>query len=249
MVNKKIIFSLLFLCLLFLGCTRNEDSPSRTLDLEQLKALPYINHTTETVNQNQSGVMVYNRNLAFGGYNIYNYFSMDMEGNIVRKWKGTLINILENGDIPFFNLVFILDKGTKEIVWTWGPGEISVQHMPRMLENGNILIFDNGKHVRDYSRVIELDPVKKEVLWEYIADPPQSFFTAESGGAQRLPNENTLITESNKGRVFEVTKEGEIVWEWYSPGITEDGKRKTLYRMKRVSKDKIDKILAKEKIS
>jgi hypothetical protein len=37
------------------------------------------------------------------------------------------------------------------------------------------------------------------------------------GSAQRLPNGNTLITESAFGRVFEVTKEGEIVWDYVNP--------------------------------
>src|SRR5258706_14516162 len=37
------------------------------------------------------------------------------------------------------------------------------------------------------------------------------------GNAQRLPNGNTLITESSFGRFFEVTKEGEIVWEYVNP--------------------------------
>ena len=34
---------------------------------------------------------------------------------------------------------------------------------------------------------------------------------------QRLPNGNTLITEGSDGRVFEVTPEHEIVWEFISP--------------------------------
>jgi hypothetical protein len=37
------------------------------------------------------------------------------------------------------------------------------------------------------------------------------------GNAQRLPNGNTLITESAFGRFFEVTREGEIVWEYVNP--------------------------------
>jgi hypothetical protein len=35
--------------------------------------------------------------------------------------------------------------------------------------------------------------------------------------AEVLPNGNTLITESDNGRAFEVTREGEIVWEFLSP--------------------------------
>jgi hypothetical protein len=44
-----------------------------------------------------------------------------------------------------------------------------------------------------------------------------NFFSPRMGCAQRLPNGNTLITESSFGRFFEVTKEGEIVWEYVNP--------------------------------
>jgi len=37
---------------------------------------------------------------------------------------------------------------------------------------------------------------------------------------QRLVNGNTFICESNTGRVFEVTKEGEIVWEYIVQGAS-----------------------------
>ena len=43
------------------------------------------------------------------------------------------------------------------------------------------------------------------------------FFTATCGTAERLPNGNTLITESDNGRAFEVTPDKEIVWEFYNP--------------------------------
>lgn len=55
---------------------------------------------------------------------------------------------------------------------------------------GNLLTM------RDYSRVIEVEPVKRKVVWEYKAEPPESFFSGVMGGNQRLPNGNTLITES-----------------------------------------------------
>jgi hypothetical protein len=35
--------------------------------------------------------------------------------------------------------------------------------------------------------------------------------------AQRLPNGNTLINEGSFGRFFEVSLEGEIVWEYVNP--------------------------------
>ena len=49
--------------------------------------------------------------------------------------------------------------------------------------------------------------------------------------AQRLPNGNTLITEGSDGRVFEVTREHEIVWEYICPYRTaENGKMNFVYR-------------------
>ena len=77
-----------------------------------------------------------------------------------------------------------------------------------------------------YSRVIEFNPRTMEMVWEYIfignedvAAPPgeRTFFSAFISGAQRLPNGNTLITEGGTGRIFEVTPEKEVVWEFINP--------------------------------
>ena len=54
-------------------------------------------------------------------------------------------------------------------------------------------------------------------------------------GAQRLPNGNTLITESDAGRVFEVTEGGDIVWEFVNLDIMEAGEHRVIWRMTRVS--------------
>lgn len=133
------------------------------------------------------------------------------------------------------NLVGILDIDKKYLVWTWGKGELDMPHNPTLLENGNILIFDNGWN-RQYSRVIELDPRAKKIVWEYKSKPPEEFFSLKRGSSQRLPNGNTLIAESDKGRVFEVTSSGEIVWEYYEPEVNEaDSTRRAIYRMERIT--------------
>ena len=66
------------------------------------------------------------------------------------------------------------------------------------------------------------------------ASEADSFFSLLRGGNQRLPNGNTIITESDQGRVFEVTKDGKIVWEFYNPLRFKNGKRVTIYRSMRI---------------
>jgi hypothetical protein len=139
------------------------------------------------------------------------------------------------------NQIAILEKATKQVLWVWGEGELEWPHHPTMLENGNILIFDNGVR-RKYSRVVELDPVTKTIVWEYVADPPDALYSDGKGSAQRLPNGNTLICEGDRGRVFEVTRQGEIVWEWFNP-LTSDDHRVQVYRMMRYPPEYVKPLL------
>lgn len=143
--------------------------------------------------------------------------------------KGDLLISVRN-----INIIGILNIKNNRIIWSWGPGYLERQHHPTLLENGNILVFDNGSE-RKYSRIFELNPLKKDIEWEYTSDPPESFYSSWGGANQRLPNGNTLITESANGYVFEITKEGKIVWEFYNPIKDKNGKRKTIYRMIRIT--------------
>ncbi len=143
------------------------------------------------------------------------------------------------------NLIAILDRRTMDIVWTWGPGQVQLPHMPTMLSNGNILIYDNGTQ-RKYSRIIEVEPLTGRIVWEYKGNPPESFFSHWQGSAQRLPNGNTLICESTKAFVFEVTRDGKIVWKFWSPEV-KNTRRKRIYRFIRLPKEKVEPILAKFK--
>ena len=44
-----------------------------------------------------------------------------------------------------------------------------------------------------------------------------------------------LATDSDSGRVFEVTQDGQKVWEFWNPDLSDDGKnRSTIYRMMRL---------------
>ena len=136
--------------------------------------------------------------------------------------------------------IVVLDQDTLTPSWSWGPGELSYPHMPTMLANGNVLIYDNGVS-RQSSRVLELDPVRLEIVWSFEGDPPESFFSKRRGSNQRLPNGNTLICESEKGRVFEVDTQGELVWEFWNPEVRED-RRKRIYRFMRKSEEEVQNL-------
>ncbi|RMH69336.1 MAG: hypothetical protein D6683_16230 [Actinomyces sp.] len=122
--------------------------------------------------------------------------------------------------------VAILDGDSHEILWLWGPGNLTFQHDPVLLDDGHILIFDNGTK---RSRVVELDPLTNRVTWRY--DGPPRFFSKTRGSVQRLENGNTLITISDSGYVREVDADGTTVWEFANPDVDETGLRGAIWRM------------------
>ena len=94
----------------------------------------------------------------------------------------------------------------------------------------NLLLFDNQGEagypavtlkVLSGSRMLEIDPAKQRIVWEYTGtdnDRPQwTFYSSFISSARRLPNGNTLIDEGMNGHLFQVTRTGEIVWEFVSP--------------------------------
>src|SRR5204863_464155 len=54
-------------------------------------------------------------------------------------------------------------------------------------------------------------------IWMYKAPDSLSFWSSFISGAQRMSNGNTFINEGARGRFFEVTKEGKMVWEYLNP--------------------------------
>ena len=70
-------------------------------------------------------------------------------------------------------------------------------------------------------------------MWEYRAPEPTDFYSGSRGSNQRLPNGNTLIADSDSGRAFEVTSEGEIVWDYAVPHLDDEGHRATIERAQR----------------
>jgi len=183
------------------------------------------------------------------------------EENPDKYWYFNPNNIIL--DSRHANFIIIISKDNGSVVWRVGPnfsenskegyldsiiGPHNAHMIPKGLPGeGNILVFDNGGEAgydkdgcpckfRNYSRVIEFDPVTKEIIWEYKNSfgnqmnwfvkilffliprgKMHHFFSSYVSNAQRLPNRNTLITEGLTGRIFEVTNKSEIVWEFNLP--------------------------------
>lgn len=151
--------------------------------------------------------------------------------------KGNLLVSVRERDT-----IMAVDMEAEKIVWQWGPGVIHKQHDARLLKNGHILLFDN-LGMKDYSRVVEMDPVAREIVRVYDHASGSRFYTKTRGASQKLPNGNILITESNTGRGIEITDSGEIVWEFWNPVLRQGGKKRAvLYRLRRLDKAKLARL-------
>ncbi len=142
--------------------------------------------------------------------------------------------------------VVIINRMTGEVTWKLGPPTLAQQHDPHVLPNGNILVFDNGVLRPDspivYSRVLEIEPRSNGVVWTYRDTPLQDFYSPYISGAQRLPNGNTLICEGCSGRLFEVTTNQRVVWEYISPYFSETpllGTNNWVFRAFRYSREDV----------
>ena len=151
-----------------------------------------------------------------------------------------------------------------QVVWRLGPdfsaspelrrirqiiGQHHAHFIPKGLPGaGNLLVFDNGgssgygfatpiapdgrgAFARATSRVLEINPVTLELVWSYTN---ARFFSTNISGAQRLPNGNTLITAGAGGRMFEVTGDGDIVWEYMYPLFSGPNMSNAVYRAYRL---------------
>jgi hypothetical protein len=122
--------------------------------------------------------------------------------------------------------VLVVDAGTERVKWLHR-GFLK-QHDPDFTEEGDIYVFDNnadntqdGVHLGG-SRIVAVRPTDKSSRVIYPRTSEQSFYTLAGGKAQRLPNGNLLITEAQRGRVFEVDDSGRTVWEWVHEKFDEE---------------------------
>jgi hypothetical protein len=105
----------------------------------------------------------------------------------------------------------VMDIDSGRVVWA-AQGPWRSQHAPQFLGNGRILVFDNLGSAMG-SRVLEYDPHTQALPWSYQPAKSRSFTATLAGMGQRLPNGNTLIVNSNDGKLLEVSLDKELVWQ------------------------------------
>jgi hypothetical protein len=161
------------------------------------------------------------------------------------------------------NYIAIISRKTGKIVWRVGPeystgkpeaglGQMVGPHHAHFIPHGlpgagNVLVYDNGgwagyggtgfpRHRRDYSRVVEFDPITLKVVWEYgkARGSTEYYFSGFISSAQRLPNGNTMVTAGDPGYLFEVTRDKRVVWEYRVGKQLKDAMAVDVYRAYRI---------------
>jgi len=167
------------------------------------------------LNSNYASVLLNVRN----GGDVFHTNTLEvLDGKIVDRYP-LLKQMFKQGSILIsirhLHTIAVVDIEQETVTWAL-TGMWNFQHQPTLLKSGNILVFDNNSNNGD-SRIVEINPLTQEIVWSYEGSEKDKFFSKTCGSNLRLPNGNTLITESDNGRAFEVTPENEIVWEFINP--------------------------------
>jgi len=129
-----------------------------------------------------------------------------------------------------FDALAAIDMSESDLGVVWANrGFWMGQHDADLLENGNVMLFDNLGHsgaVGRRSRVLEFDPTTNAIKWVYPPNDEKRFFSSTRSSQQLLPNGNVLITASDAGFAFEVTRDGEAVWVFMNPAEVIEGEER-----------------------
>lgn len=114
----------------------------------------------------------------------------------------------------------VVDLEEEKVVWAH-KGRYRGQHDPRILDNGHLMLFDNDG-AKGRSSVLEYSLPEMKVVWSYTGTQEHPFYSHTCGANSVLANGNVLVTETDGGRAFELTRNKEIVWEFYNPARAGD---------------------------
>lgn len=135
------------------------------------------------------------------------------------------IDGVEAGDLLLslrqMKMLMIIDDETGVLKWHY-IGPWIYQHDPDITTDGNIVVFNNANYGLHFNRkpgsnLVELDPATGKTRIIYPLGDQPGFVSELLGAHELLPNGNRLIVESRAGRVFEITPNGDIVWDFIKP--------------------------------
>lgn len=153
----------------------------------------------------------------------------DIEAGLGHDWTHTnAITVDEKSNqvlanVRNLNRIYAIDMASGEPNWIMGDGGDfggglwDHCHDPQFIDDHHVLIMDNGLRRPEpkFSRAIEVefDPAAKtaQVVWEYRETP--DFYSFALGGATLQDDGNILITDGTNGRVVEVTRDKQKIWE------------------------------------
>ena len=180
------------------------------------------------------------------------YYAQTYTGDYEMDWThSNSVFFDENSQSVFVSVrnlsrITKIDYASKELIWNMGQTDFmneiyfeedlnfSQQHSVQVLDNGNLLFFDNHRYLNpELSRCIEVeyneDAHSAYIVWEH--ELPLELFSGSRGECDRLDNGNTLITAGRTGNTLEVTSDNEVVWHLE---IENSGFDVTMYRSERI---------------
>ena len=118
--------------------------------------------------------------------------------------------------------VALIDLQTNKVLWRSKKGDFTYPHDAKFTRNKTITVFNNGKKEDINSEIVELNIKMNKVLWRFNGTDRNflirfRLFSPFLSGVQKL-EKGYLVTVGNQGRIFEISKDKEIVWELPAAG-------------------------------
>ncbi len=126
--------------------------------------------------------------------------------------KGDVVVSLRNT-----NTIFVFNQETEKITFV-STGRFIRQHDPDFVDGNTISLLDNhnvaSETSRLKSRILFISAPSGTIETYYEGTPEHPFYTMIMGRHQWLTNGNLLITESTRGRLFEIDRDKNTIWQY-----------------------------------
>jgi hypothetical protein len=76
---------------------------------------------------------------------------------------------------------------------------------------------NTGRYVNPPDAGYGKNNISNQIVWSFETYKGKNFYSFNVSSTQRLPNGNTLACAGAEAHIFEVTRDGEVVWEYINP--------------------------------